>query len=47
MEADLEDLFVMTETLDDVLATIAAFNIAQGASLDTLNNDLKKKGRCR
>ncbi len=43
VEANLENLFVMTEAVDSGLATLAALNITQGAALDTLNNNLERK----
>ena len=41
MEADLENLLVMTEAVDDSLATLAALNITQRAALNSLYSDLE------
>ena len=43
MEADLENLFVVTEAVDGSLATLAALNITQGAALNTLHSDLERE----
>ena len=43
MEANLENLLVMTEAVDDSLATLAALNITQRAALCSLNSDLERE----
>ena len=40
MEANLEDLLVVTEAVDGGLATLTAINITEGAALNTLDSDL-------
>ena len=43
MEANLENLLVMTEAVDSSFATLAALNITKRAALYSLNSDLERE----